>query len=57
MNLLIRIAERARRWWHIKRGIVCATCHADLRLVATCGMCGRKGRWNPKTGRFVEEAE
>jgi hypothetical protein len=57
MDLLILIAARARMWWHIKRGIVCANCHADLRLLATCGIYGRKGRWNAKAGRFVERSE
>lgn len=32
-----KIMRRLRIWL----GIQCPTCHADLRLVATCGICAK----------------
>ncbi len=32
---------RIIRWFNIWRGVTCSICHADLRKVATCGICKR----------------
>lgn len=31
-----------KRWWIKFVGAECPKCHADLRRVYTCGICGRK---------------
>lgn len=34
---------KIKRWIGIKLGRICPRCHADLKLVYTCGICGRGG--------------
>ena len=34
---------KLKRWIRIKLGLDCARCHAELKLVHGCGICGRGG--------------